>query len=384
MMRLTPWQGASCVLLRRAVLAGGLILLPALAATADAQAPIPLMAGQTVSGSLSSSDAQLGDGSFYDLYIVETSPGDRFSVTVRSSDFDAYVSVGQGRTADTFTMVDSNDDGASGTDSHLEIVSEGGPYLIRANSLFGGSTGSYSITVDGSIITPLESGTTLSAQLTSRDRQMGDGSYYDQYRFHGRAGEQVEVTMRSSDFDTFLGLGRDSNGELESAEFNDDGADGTNSRLSMTLPSTGYYLVRANSLMGDRTGAYTIRLDRHGVGPVGSPVAATILLGQVMSGTLSSSDATLGDGSYYKEYRFDAMQGDRLVISLDSDDFDPYLILGRLNGGSFDQVASDDDSGSGVNARIEYEVTASGTYVIRANSWQEGSTGRFTLSLGRR
>ncbi|HSH45342.1 MAG TPA: PPC domain-containing protein [Longimicrobiales bacterium] len=85
-----------------------------------------------------------------------------------------------------------------------------------------------------------------------------------------------------------------------------------------------------------------------------------------------------------KEYRFDARAGDRLVIRLDSDDFDPFLTLGRSPGGTFESVASDDDSGSGVNALLEYDVTTSGTYVIRANSWSGGSTGAFTLSLGRR
>jgi hypothetical protein len=43
-------------------------------------------------------------------------------------------------------------------------------------------------------------------------------------------------------------------------ESNDDGAGGTDSRLELTLPDTGTYVIRANSLYGGSRGAYTLRL----------------------------------------------------------------------------------------------------------------------------
>jgi hypothetical protein len=66
--------------------------------------------------------------------------------------------------------------------------------------------------------------------------------------------------MASEDFDTFLALGRMVGGEWQDVDTNDDGEEGTDSVLTVTLPADGTYLVRANSLAGDATGRYTLTL----------------------------------------------------------------------------------------------------------------------------
>ena len=108
--------------------------------------------------------------------------------------------------------------------------------------------------------TGIRSGETVPGSLTDSDRVLSDGSYYDLYSFRGQAGDEVSIVMRSDDFDTFLVVGQESDGELDSMEIDDDGAGGTDSRIDLTLPRSGEYLIRANSLSGGATGAYRISM----------------------------------------------------------------------------------------------------------------------------
>ena len=89
------------------------------------------------------------------------------------------------------------------------------------------------------------------------DCPLGDGTFYDPYSFSGTAGQQVAVSMTSSEFDTFLILNRPDGSTLTF----DDGGGGTNSRIPpsgfITLPVTGTYTIWANAFdPADTTGAF--------------------------------------------------------------------------------------------------------------------------------
>lgn len=65
-------------------------------------------------------------------------------------------------------------------------------------------------------------------------------------------------------------------------------------------------------------------------------------------------------------YIFRAEAGDTVTIALDSEAFDAYLNLLSADG---ETLASDDDSGGGFNAAIgDFEIPASGVYIIQATS----------------
>lgn len=101
---------------------------------------------QVVDGRLDSSDRVRDDGSYYDEHAVNVSPGSNLVVTMRSSDFDAYLTVFSPSNA-TF----SDDDGAGGTDARVQIAStENGMYRIWANTLRSGDTGAYTVTIERS------------------------------------------------------------------------------------------------------------------------------------------------------------------------------------------------------------------------------------------
>lgn len=102
-----------------------------------------LVVGQTTPGTLTTADPALSDGSFYDCHSVQTSAGLSYQVAMRSSDFDTYLSVGQGQCAGDASVND--DDGGGGTNSLLTFNGDGQVWFVRANSLEAASTGSYTL-----------------------------------------------------------------------------------------------------------------------------------------------------------------------------------------------------------------------------------------------
>jgi hypothetical protein len=88
------------------------------------------------------------DGSHFHIYVYRGSPGQRLTLTLRSEAFDAYLSSGL-LNGTSFVDEASDDDGGGGTDAMLVVtVGPSGDLVIRANSLEGGETGDYTLTVD--------------------------------------------------------------------------------------------------------------------------------------------------------------------------------------------------------------------------------------------
>jgi hypothetical protein len=101
--------------------------------------------------------------------------------------------------------------------------------------------------------------------------------------------------------------------------------------------------------------------------------------GQTLEAELTEDEPAL-------EYTFTGDEGDSVVISLISDDFDPYLALLDEDG---DEIATDDDGAGNLDSRIgPFTLPADGAYTIVAQSYafRNGSgsaSGAFTLALDR-
>lgn len=205
-----------------------------------------LVAGETLTGELESSDDRMPDGQYLDGWLFSTSERIELTVAVASDDFDTVLLIYGGD-----EVIASNDD-FDGTNSGLTVTLEPGDYGAFVTSYSQGETGSYRIRAEvgggggsaGVMEGRLEPGPTLS-----------DGTYYTDFQMSGRAGDRVTISMTSSDFDTYLLLLRD--GEIIAS--NDD-ADGTDSEIVHILPTTGTYTIRANSFAEGATGAFTIRV----------------------------------------------------------------------------------------------------------------------------
>jgi hypothetical protein len=214
--------------------------------------------GTPTTGSLTSSDGKLDDGSYFDAWMFDVPSGGEVLVALTSDDFDTYLSLVSGKPGGMGEVIDVNDD-LDGTNSGLAAVVEPGTYTAIATSFSPGATGSYDIVVitgeganeEGRVLRP---GGTESGTLTRDDPTLDDGSHYHVYTLQGQAGDRVTISLSSTDFDTYLGLRRD--GEL--LIDNDDAGATTNSQIEYTLPSGGAYEVVVTSFEGGETGAYQV------------------------------------------------------------------------------------------------------------------------------
>ena len=93
---------------------------------------------------------------------------------------------------------------------------------------------------------------------------------------------------------------------------------------------------------------------------------------------MSSSDAVRDNGSHYDNWTVTARSGQRLVIIMESDELDPYLLLQGQDGAV---VAQDDDGGSGSNARIDIRVPEGGQYLVIASSYGSSETGPYRIRI---
>ncbi|HEX8187857.1 MAG TPA: PPC domain-containing protein, partial [Pyrinomonadaceae bacterium] len=107
----------------------------------------------------------------------------------------------------------------------------------------------------------------VNSALTADDCAMGDGTRYDVYSFSGAAGQQVSVTLTSSDFDAYLYLFYEIDEQnLILPGEDDDGGGGSDARIPSggglaTLPYAGTYYVVASALApNDTLGNYTLTL----------------------------------------------------------------------------------------------------------------------------
>jgi hypothetical protein len=344
----------------------------------------PIAAGQTISGRLDTSDGRLTDDSYFDLYEYRGQAGEQIVITMRSGDFDTYL---QGGPADGtgLSAEDGDDDGGGGTDSQITTrVGTSGIYRIRANSLDASETGAYTLTIESELgaaqtgpIQPISANQNVSGRLDASDIEFTDGSYFDLYEYRGQPGESIVVTMRSSDFDTYLQGGSPSGMDLIAEDTDDDSGGGTNSMMTGTVGSDGTYRIRANSLGAGQTGAYTLSIQSQN-SSTGSDI---VTAGQTVAGRLDTSDSQASDESYFDLWYYDGTPGEQLLITLTSSDFDTYLEWGEESGGGYETVDSDDDGGGGTNSQLEVNVDQSGRYAILANSYVGGQTGAYTLTV---
>jgi hypothetical protein len=103
-----------------------------------------LTLGQTVNSELSADDQKLEDNSFYELWVFQGQAGSRVTITMRSGDFDAYLTI-----RDTAAEpLGNDDDSAGGTDAQVTVtIPANGRIAIVANSLGEGETGRYTLQI---------------------------------------------------------------------------------------------------------------------------------------------------------------------------------------------------------------------------------------------
>ncbi|HEX6369422.1 MAG TPA: PPC domain-containing protein [Longimicrobium sp.] len=365
-------------------------------AAAPAAAQDLILPGQSVTGELSAADPELDDGSHYDVWRFAAQARHRYRVTLRSDDFDAYLSVGS-HAVEACNDCASDDDGAGGTDALVEFTGPAdGTYVIRANAYDEAQTGRYRLTLeDRGVVeehdehgdaadagTPIGLAQPVAGTLARGDRKVGS-SYSDTWTYQGREGETIVVTLRSEDFDAYLTLGEFDGGECTDMDANDNGAGGTDSRITVELPGDGAFHIHVSAKGQGETGAYTLLVEQAVDRESGAP-PMPISPGETLDGRLSESDTREADGSYREAWTFRGDAGETFTITLRSDEFDALLHVGRIVDGEWEMMETDDDGAGDGDAELSITLPESGEYMIRAGSYLSEETGAYTLQLRRR
>lgn len=230
-------------------------------------------------------------------------------------------------------------------------------------------------------------GEPIQGQLTRNSAVLpADNSYYDAYSFEGRSGQRVSIEMNSASIDSYLILLSPQGRDL----FQDDDSGGNrDAKLVFTLPEDGMYTVLANSYGSRETGSYDLRVaeaagnSRSAALPVSGTQQTTFGLPMRESGVLGPDSPIFErDGSRYEEFAFEGTAGQRVNISLSSQEFDPFLILVGPDGEVFEY--NDDISPSSLNAGLSVTLPATGRYLVVANALDSSGLGRFTLDVSAR
>lgn len=238
----------------------------------QAPAPQPAVArritvGETLTGTIDENSPLLEemDDIPYALFSLSERGGRRIRITLTAEDFDAYLSVVR-VTASGEEEVASNDDSGGGTNARVTFAADG-EYRIIARPLGAGGAGAYSIAVSDApasvvITRAIRVGDTAEGEITAADPEMESGAYYHQFEIEAREGDRLRITLRSESFDSFLRWGRAGESGFDELESDDDGGGNVDSRLDLTVPRSGKYLIRVSSLGAGQTGSYRLTIER--------------------------------------------------------------------------------------------------------------------------
>jgi hypothetical protein len=241
-------------------------------AEAGIQVSRQLPLGQVQQGELDRSDPREEDDSLYEDWTFRGTPGTRVTVSMNSNDFDTYLV--WGRMIDgEFVPLASDDDGGEGVGSRLGVwVRDDQEYVVRANAFDRDANGRYSLSVQqaasaadaGTPRGSIRPGQTVQGTLGAGDPLLAHGTFHETWRFTGRPGQRVTVSLRSSEFDTLLLWARVVGAEPLPIISDDDGGPGSSSELTVEVDATGEYAIIVTSICFGGLGAYTLAVEPAG------------------------------------------------------------------------------------------------------------------------
>lgn len=199
----------------------------------------------------------------------------------------------------------------------------------------------------------------VNGKLETGDNIHCDRSFYDLYKFEGKAGQQIIIDMTSQSLDSYLMLASPDNRRIE----DDNGGSNRNARIVATLPVDGIYSLIANSRSAGESGDYSLQIEH------------LILLRQDV---LNQGDLIRDDSALYREYSFQGQAGQHVSITLDSPDFDAYLLLYSPDGELVEK--NDDRNPENTNSTLTLELDRTGEYRVVVSTSKRGQ-GQFILAV---
>ena len=268
--------------------AGAAAATPASMGSSQGAAIPAVRIGETVNGSLTSSDSLYPDGSYFKFYQFTAQAGQVITIDLSSDDFDPVLIV-RGDDLDASVI---NDDGGPGCSSRISrSFPSRGPYRILVNTTSDPEkqTGRFSLSITqgskpvqetngnadcqppqratgrGGAAAALTAaahsitmGQTQQGTLTRNDVLLtSDSTYAQPWTIQGRAGTTITIDLESDAFDAYLFLRGP--GISGGRDFQDDDSGGNcHARLTATFPQTGSYEIVVNTADHYATGSFSL------------------------------------------------------------------------------------------------------------------------------
>lgn len=233
----------------------------------------------------------------------------------------------------------------------------------------------------------------LSAQLPVD----GQGRHIDRRVVNLTAGQQIQITVASDEFDTMVRVFSPSN---QLVTENDDGEDGTNSLATFTAAQTGAYRIEITSYRAGETGSYTLNVQNTAGNapnampqqpqfPAQNPALNPAVVpnnnsnngAQTLQGTLSNSDPTGSEGRHENSRVLQLGANEQVDLTLESSSFDTMIRVYGPDGVL--QVENDDIESGNTNSQVNFTTSQAGAYRVVVTSYRAGETGPFTLNVQR-
>jgi len=191
---------------------------------------------------------------------------------------------------------------------------------------------------------------------------------------HLSQGQNINYTVRTrsagllvvethSNIDTYLHAHDANNREIAT---NDDGGEGLNARIELVVNANETYHFRLRGYNNSVQGQFSISANMTTMNNIELPIGVTL------SGFISSGN------SFFYIVRT-AFSGNLVVETTGSTD--TYMHIYNSN---MAEIATDDDSGQGLNARIELWVNPNDIFYIRVRGYGTSTSGSFNISAQRR
>lgn len=363
------------------------LLIPALA-TAQEPAPSSNSAdGEAVvetTGELGRGDAKRDNGAYTDTYTFRASAGDTVRAEVRATSFDTYIILHSPSGA---TETNDDHEGSSDYSQVTVTADESGLWMMEVTSFKKKEKGSYAAmaTVWGggsgpaeprSVVESEDSGSvdggtfTFNGSLSSGDSTLDNGEYADAHTFQANQGQTIVADLRSTAFDTYVGLISPSGEVTQNDDFE---GSSDHSRAVATADVGGEWTLLTTSYKADESGSYEATVT---VGSTDGDENAIVNI----SGTLASDDFVLDNGEYADATTFEATAGDELTAVLTSTAFDTFVLLRSPSGETW---GNDDFENS--KSRSQFTVTAdqSGEWTLVTTSYAAAETGAYQARVDR-
>jgi len=235
------------------------------------------------------------------------------------------------------------------------------------DSIGGGGGNSYLDKLVGAI--DINAGQTVSGKLERADEP-------DFFAVNLSAGNIYEIALTGDTLDDPYLRVFNPDGSLLGED--DDGDDGLNSVLDLNIQRTGRYYVSADSSLGGETGTYSLEISAGTAAPAGGvrsfSVASNdkVVAGEIaFGGELNRHTIELNTG---RLYTFSLRGADSGVGTLP----DPYLELFQNDS----LIVFSDDGGVGLDSRINFIPSTSGSYTLVASGYSLTESGSYTLQIG--